>query len=140
MEKIHAISSLTISKLAQTAGVGVETVRFYQRRGLINIPHASSGYRTYTEQDIERLRFIKRAQTIGFSLDEIVELLQLNDTRDHLTARTLGLSKIADIETRIEQLNHIAEALRHLVNECQQGEMNVPCPIIRMSMAKECGD
>lgn len=125
---------LSIGRLARAAGIGVEAIRYYQRRGLLDVPRAEAGYRTYNGEHVERLRFIKRAQALGFSLEEIAELLTLNDTRDHGLARTLARAKIADIEARIGQLRSIVSALRHLVRECEHGEDGKPCPIIRMAL------
>lgn len=124
----------TIGKLAKEAGVGVETVRYYQRRGLFAEPPAVSGYRRYDALHLERLNFIRRAQGVGFTLDEIAELMTLNDTRDHRLARSLASEKIRSIETRIEQLGKVADALRHLVRECECGGQEMPCPIIRMAL------
>jgi MerR family mercuric resistance operon transcriptional regulator len=126
--------SLTIGKLAKAAGVGVETVRYYQRRGLLAEPPTVSGYRRYDTLHLERLNFIKRAQGVGFTLEEIAELMTLNDTRDHRLARSLASEKIRSIETRIEQLGKVADALRHLVRECECGGQEMPCPIIRMAL------
>ena len=127
--------TLTIGKLAKSAGVGVETVRYYQRRGLLAEPPAVAGYRRYDTLHLERLNFIKRAQGVGFTLEEIAELMTLNDTRDHRLARSLATEKIRSIETRIEQLEKVADALRHLVRECECGGEEMPCPIIRMALA-----
>ena len=124
----------TIGKLAQSAGVGVETVRYYQRRGLLAEPAAVGGYRRYDDHHLERLNFIKRAQGVGFTLEEIGELMTLNDTRDHRLARSLAGEKIRSIEARIEQLAKVADALRHLVRECECGGQEMPCPIIRMAL------
>ena len=124
----------TIGKLAQSAGVGVETVRYYQRRGLLAEPPAMGGYRRYDANHLERLNFIKRAQGVGFTLEEIGELMTLNDTRDHRLARSLAGEKIRSIEARIEQLAKVADALRHLVRECECGGQEMPCPIIRMAL------
>ena len=126
--------SFTIGKLAKEAGVGVETVRYYQRRGLLAEPPATSGYRRYDPQHLERLNFIRRAQGVGFTLEEIGELMTLNDTRDHRLARSLASEKIRSIETRIAQLTKVADALRHLVRECECGGQEMPCPIIRMAL------
>lgn len=135
MQTEFSASRLTIGKLAHAAGVGIEAIRFYQRRGLLDTPSTNTGYRTYGDQHVERLRFVKRAQAVGFSLDEIAELLQLNDSRDHQQARALARSKIADIEVRINDLQSIAAALRHLVHKCENGNDGTPCPIIRMALA-----
>jgi MerR family mercuric resistance operon transcriptional regulator len=126
--------SFTIGKLAKEAGVGVETVRYYQRRGLLAEPPATSGYRRYDPQHLERLNFIRRAQGVGFTLEEIGELMTLNDTRDHRLARSLASEKLHNIETRIEQLNKVADALRQLVQRCECGGQDMPCPIIRMAL------
>ncbi len=125
---------MTIGKLATAAGVGVETVRYYQRRGLLETPAHGESYRRYGAAHLERLRFIKRAQSLGFTLKEIGELLSLNDSRDHRVARQLASEKIRDIETRIVQLGKVADALRHLVHECEGGGQGMPCPIIRMAL------
>ena len=127
-----APKNLTIGALAAAAGVGVEAVRYYQRRGLLETPKAAAGYRRYGEPHLERLRFIKRAQAVGFTLDEVAELLSLNDSRDHRIARALASEKILDIEGRIAQLGRMADALRHLVRECEHGGQGMPCPIINM--------
>lgn len=126
--------NLTIGKLAAAAKVGVETVRYYQRRGLLETPAGNAGYRHYGAAHIERLRFIKRAQGTGFTLEEIAELLSLNDSRDHRLARELASEKIRDIETRVAGLQKMAEALRTLVHRCECGGQDMPCPIIRMSL------
>ncbi|MCF8179184.1 MAG: MerR family transcriptional regulator [Sulfuritalea sp.] len=124
--------SLTIGALAATAGVGVETVRYYQRRHLLETPKAAEGYRRYGQAHIERLQFIKRAQAIGFTLEEVSELLSLNDSRDHKIARALAREKILDIESRMEELGRMADALRRLVSVCAHGGEGMPCPIINM--------
>ena len=127
-------SEMTIGKLAKAAGVGVETVRYYQRRRLLPTPGAARSYRRYGANHVERLLFIKRAQGIGFTLKEVAELLALNDTRDHRVARKLASQKIADIESRIAQMKKVANALRTLVRECECGGQDMPCPIIRMAL------
>ena len=122
---------LTIGKLAMAAGVNVETVRYYERRGLIAQPSSGGGYRRYGAEHIERLAFIRRAQGMGFSLDEIAELMQLNDMTDHLQARKLAEAKIATINERITHLRQMQHALQHLVKTCKPGK---PCPIIDMAL------
>jgi MerR family mercuric resistance operon transcriptional regulator len=92
------------------------------------------GYRRYDANHLERLNFIKRAQGVGFTLEEIGELMTLNDTRDHRLARGLASEKIRSIEARIDQLAKVADALRHLVRECECGGQEMPCPIIRMAL------
>ena len=126
--------SLTVGELAKATGVHVETVRYYQRRGLLAEPAAAGGYRRYDDHHLERLNFIKRAQGVGFTLEEIGELMTLNDTRDHRLARQLAGEKIRNIESRIEQLGKVADALRQLVQRCECGGQDMPCPIIRMAL------
>ncbi|MCF8149810.1 MAG: MerR family DNA-binding protein [Burkholderiaceae bacterium] len=125
-------NTLTVGALAAAAGVGVETVRYYQRRRLLETPKAANGYRRYGEAHLKRLGFIKRAQAIGFTLDEVAELLSLNDSRDHRIARALAKEKILDIEGRIAELDRMADALRRLVRVCAHGGEGMPCPIINM--------
>ena len=127
-------SNLSIGKLAKAADVGVETVRYYQRRRLLEVPTEAGGMRRYSDDHVDRLRFIKRAQTVGFTLEEIADLLSLNDNRDHRVARQLATEKIQDIELRITRLGKMADALRQLVHECECGGEDMPCPIIRMSL------
>lgn len=127
-------TNLSIGKLAKAADVGVETVRYYQRRGLLETPSEAGGMRRYSDDHVDRLRFIKRAQTVGFTLEEIADLLSLNDNRDHRVARQLATEKIQDIELRITRLGKMADALRQLVHECECGGEDMPCPIIRMSL------
>lgn len=133
----QAATTLTIGQLAAEAGVGVETVRYYQRRGLLEEPARNGGYRRYDGAHVERLRFIKRAQAVGFQLNEITSLLQLNDLTDHARARILAREKIADIEGRIRQLQTVADALHHLVQECEHHPDGMPCPIIRMALPED---
>lgn len=130
-KKSSADEAFTIGKLAIAAGVNVETVRYYERRGLITQPASSGSYRRYGSDHLERLAFIRRAQGMGFSLDEIAELMQLNDMTDHLQARKLAEAKIATISERITHLQQMQHALQHLVKTCKPGK---PCPIIDMAL------
>lgn len=126
--------NLTIGKLAKAADVGVETVRYYQRRGLLATPSDAGGFRRYGNDHVERLRFIRRAQSVGFTLEEIADLLALNDSRDHLEARRLAHIKLLDIEQRMLRLKKMKQALQELVHQCECGGDAMPCPIIRMSL------
>jgi MerR family mercuric resistance operon transcriptional regulator len=127
-----ATPSLTIGRLAAAAGVGVETVRYYQRRGLIGTPAGRKGaFGVYDAQTVSRLRFIRRAQTLGFSLDEVAGLLALDEERDRDTARALAQAKIDDIENRIRQLEDMRSALTGLVHCCEHTEAPAPCPILQ---------
>jgi MerR family transcriptional regulator, mercuric resistance operon regulatory protein len=127
----HVEPTFTIGKLAEAAGVNVETVRYYERRGLIAQPASRGGYRRYGKTHLERIAFIRRAQGIGFSLDEIADLMTLNDMTDHLQARRLAEAKIATISERIAHLQQMQHALQHLVKTCKPGK---PCPIIDMAL------
>lgn len=125
-----AEAGFTIGRLAAAAGVGVETVRYSQRRGLIGAPSGRhGGFGVYDAQTRSRLRFIRRAQALGFSLDEIAGLLALDEERNRDTAR--AQAKIDDIEQRIRQLQAMRSALVSLVHCCEHTEAPAPCPILR---------
>jgi MerR family mercuric resistance operon transcriptional regulator len=122
---------LRIGALARTAGVGIETIRYYQRRKLLGTPPKPlNGQRLYPSAYAERLRFIKRAQALGFALDEVAVLLQLNDGTGHVRARGLALKRLAAVEAKIADLAAIRDILRKLVRRCEHAEGRVPCPII----------
>ena len=121
---------LTIGRLARAAGVHVETVRYYQRRGLIAVPPRPTGsVRHYPQTAVGQLRFIKRAQDIGFSLAEIKQLLRLQRMPAYRDARALAAAKLSAVEQRMAALEHVRGALRRLVDECDAGGM-LSCPII----------
>ena len=121
--------SLTIGKLAEAGGVGVETVRFYQRKGLLRTPEKAEGFRHYAEDDLRRLRFIRQAQTAGFTLQEINELLALNAGEDRARARALAEARVAALDARIAELSEARAALARLATECA-GNHKGPCPIL----------
>jgi MerR family transcriptional regulator, mercuric resistance operon regulatory protein len=124
--------SYTIGALAKAAQVNVETIRYYQRRGLLQQPEAvGGGYRTYGETEVARLRAIKRAQNLGFSLEEIETLLSLNEETDRVKARSLAQDKVTLIDARITQLMEMRNALSELVDCCRHGDTAAPCPILR---------
>lgn len=124
---------MTIGNVAKRAGVGVETIRFYEREGLIAAPpRRESGYREYSTEAVERVRFVKRGKELGFSLKEIKELLALRvapgatcgEVKQHAEA------KIGDIENRIRSLRRMRQALRTLLTACGgQGAVSA-CPIL----------
>ena len=120
---------LTIGGLASAAGVGVETIRFYQRRGLIETPTRESGIRRYGNDDLRRLRFIRQAKAAGFTLEEIRELLALDAGEDRSRARELASARIAQLDSRIAQLEQARDSLRRLAAECGGGGKG-PCPIL----------
>lgn len=125
--------ALTIGELARTAGVGRETVRFYERRGLIeDPPRTPSGYRVYPSTAVARLRFIHRAKELGFSLREIGELLSLrvDPATTCAEVRHLGEEKISDIEQRIRDLEKMKKALATLVSSCAGRGPTSECPLL----------
>ena len=124
---------LTIGQVARSAGVGVETVRFYERQGLLQEPaRKESGYRQYPEDVVARLRFIKRAKELGFSLKEIKELLALRVDPDTTCAevKSRAEAKIADIEEKIQALLRIKKALVKLTKACSGRGPTSECPIL----------
>ena len=123
------MQNLTIGALAGAAGVGVETVRFYQRKGLLAVPPRAGGIRRYDDRDVERLRFIKRAQAAGFTLAEIGELIALDAGQDRARARELAAARIAALDAKIAELKEARAALVRLAKECSEGR-DGPCPII----------
>ena len=126
------MASLTIGKVAKAARVNVETVRYYERRGLIKQPKSTSGFREYPRDVIARIQFIRRSQQLGFTLAEIAELLRLSNStsakRDAI--KKLAQEKLASIQERIVDLQRIEQTLSELVHECSgQGPVH-GCPII----------
>jgi MerR family mercuric resistance operon transcriptional regulator len=130
---------LTIGMLAKRAGVTVETIRFYQRRGLLAEPEKPfKGVRRYTEQDAWRLRFIKQTQKIGFSLNEILELLNLEDGRRR-DVRSMILDKLASIRQRIEELRAMEKNLSDLADGCLRNTHRTSCPTLTMLREQTSG-
>ena len=125
------LSSMTIGALAKAAGMGVETIRYYQRRGLVAEPDKPYGsIRHYDDQAVARLHFIRTAQWLGFSLDEIGSLLTLQDGTHCDEARELGEQKLASVRGKISSLQRIEQALDGLVQECCAQQGDVKCPLI----------
>lgn len=127
------MSSLTIGKVAKESGVGIETVRFYEREGLLEQPtRRLSGYRQYDPEAVARLRFIKQAQRLGFTLREIKELLALKldpkATRKEVKDR--AVAKVADIDQRIADLKRMKKALAPLIQACDGKGTLEGCPIL----------
>jgi MerR family mercuric resistance operon transcriptional regulator len=120
---------LTISKFADAGGVGVETIRFYQRKGLLPTPTRAAGMRRYDEEDVRRLRFIKQAQAAGFTLQEIKELLELDAGEDRSRARELAKARVEALNAKIAELQHARDALQLLARKCAKGSTG-PCPIL----------
>lgn len=128
--------SLTIGHLARAAGVNVETVRYYQRVGLIREPQKPlSGYRVYPPETVERIKFIKRAQPLGFSLKEITELLGLGDGQC-ADVRVRAEEKRDQIDQQIKDLTKLRNTLDTLINTCQSTDDTVHCPIVETLAGK----
>ncbi len=125
--------TLTIGKVASAVGIGIETVRFYERQGLIaDPPRTPSGYRLYPPEAVDRLRFIRRAKDLGFTLQEVGELLSLRVAGGEPCEQVKGLAaaKLSDIERRIIELERMAGVIRQLVATCDAGTSSAPCPIL----------
>jgi MerR family mercuric resistance operon transcriptional regulator len=126
-------AGLTIGRLAQQAGVNVETVRYYQRRALLNEPDKPpGGVRRYPPAMIGRIRFIKRAQGLGFTLEDIAVLLRLDAVWACGETRELAARKLALIERKLADLMAMRDALKDLVRQCDEGEGQRSCPIIHV--------
>lgn len=122
---------LTIGAFAKAAGVNVETIRFYQRKGLLLEPDRPHGsIRRYGEADVARLRFVKAAQRLGFNLDEIGQLLKLEDGTHCGEAAELAALRLADVRARLTDLAAMEVALSKLVGECKAHRGPVSCPLI----------
>jgi MerR family mercuric resistance operon transcriptional regulator len=129
MVQSQAAQSLTIGKLAAAGGVGVETIRYYQRRGLLGTPTRDREIRRYGSDDLRRLRFIRQAQSAGFTLEEIKELLDLDASEDRPRARELAKARVKALDEKIAELEQARDALRRLARECGSGSAG-PCPIL----------
>jgi len=130
-------SNLTIGGVAKAAGVNVETIRYYQRLKLLEEPaRPLGGVRRYAEDAIERVRFIKRAQELGFSLTEIQRLLRLGDPQSCGEARALASEKLALVESRVADLQRLRGVLKELIGRCDRRRGKVACPIIE-SLARQ---
>lgn len=123
------MADLTIGTLAAKAGVGVETIRFYQRKGLLGVPPRAGGIRRYDARDLDRLTFIRRAQSAGFTLSEIGELIALDAGHDRARVREMARSRISALDEKIAELKQARAALAGLAKECAAGR-DGPCPII----------
>jgi MerR family mercuric resistance operon transcriptional regulator len=127
------MTAMSIAELARSARVGVETVRYYQRRGLLPDPRpqhtGTRGIRHYGPDEARRLRFIRSAQNAGFTLEEIAELLRLDSSYDRPRAREMARTRLAALDERIAELKEARQALAKLAKECAAGDEG-PCPII----------
>ena len=125
--------SLRISQLAEQAGVGIDTVRYYERSGLLpEPPRRPSGYREYPLQSLQRLRFIRRAKALGFSLEQIAGLLELSDQRGDVAAvKRLAQQRLGEVEAKLLELQRIRDGLRGLVKACPGHGATEQCPILQ---------
>ena len=131
---------LKIGQLARQGGVNLQTIRYYEREGLLpKAPRLPSGYRMFSEQAVRRLNFIKEAQELGFSLAEIRELLsiQLDPARDSSRVKELARNKIADIETKVRTLQAMRRVLTRLVDACPGCGPSSDCPILESMDQKD---
>jgi MerR family transcriptional regulator, copper efflux regulator len=126
------MESIGIGSLAKRAGVGIDTVRYYERAGLLTPrQRLASGYRRYSELEVARLRFIRRAQGLGFTLKEIRELLALSARRDVARVKRSAQAKLTDVENRITALEKVREGLAKLVAACPGHGRAADCPILQ---------
>jgi MerR family transcriptional regulator, mercuric resistance operon regulatory protein len=123
------MAGLTIGELAKKGGVGVETIRYYQRRGLLRTPRRGGGIRHYGEADLRQLHFIRSAQAAGFTLEQIGELLALDAREDRERARHLAKARIAALDAQIVELQKARDALKRLARDCGATSRG-PCPIL----------
>jgi MerR family mercuric resistance operon transcriptional regulator len=129
MVQSQGLQAISIGKLAASAGVGVETVRFYQRRGLMKVPSRAGAMRRYGPDDVRRLHFIRQAQGAGFTLQQIAELLELDAGADHSRARDLARERIAALDIKIAELERYRLNLQRLERRCSH-QYEGPCPIL----------
>jgi Hg(II)-responsive transcriptional regulator len=123
---------MRISEAAQEAGVNVQTIRYYERRGLLpSPPRRTSGYRDLADETVRRVRFIKRAQELGFSLDEVAELLRLRAARPRNRARVRAIAerRVEQVDRKIAELQALRGILHGLIHQCHEG-VTLDCPII----------
>jgi Hg(II)-responsive transcriptional regulator len=129
-DKNQTSDQLTIGQLARAAGVGLETIRYYQRRELLPVPVVQKGYRTYPVLLVERIRFIKRAQELGFTLAEITTLLELENGDDRIAIRKVAADRLLQVEEKLQDLQKMQKMLTQLIHECEASGQSVACPII----------
>ncbi len=127
--------TLTIGRLARAAGVGVETIRYYQGRGLLPVPPSTGAVRYYAPSLVDRIGFIKRAQGLGFTLDEIATLLDLADGRNRGAVRAVTSARLDQIRGKLDDLSRMQQSLDDLLAHCIATGDVYPCPIIEALMA-----
>lgn len=120
---------LTIGKFAEAGNVGIETVRFYQRKELLAVPDSKGGMRRYGAEDLRRLKFIRKAQTAGFTLEEIKELLSLDASHDRARANAMAQARLHELDIKIAELQQARNALANLSDQCCHTKQGL-CPIL----------
>jgi len=132
------MQELGIGELAKRAGVGIDTVRYYERSGLL-APHtrSPSGYRRYRDLEVARLRFIRRAQALGFTLAEIKSLLKLSAQRNVAQVKRSAQAKLEDVDRRIQELQRVRDGLAELITKCPGHGRAEDCPILRALGAED---
>lgn len=132
------MQTIGIGTLARRAGVGIDTIRYYERSGLLSpSTRLASGYRRYSDAEVARLRFIRRAQALGFSLREIGELLALSSRRDVASVKRAATARLADVENRIAELEKVRDGLARLIKSCPGHGRSADCPILRALSEEE---
>jgi MerR family mercuric resistance operon transcriptional regulator len=132
-----ALKGITIGTLARKAGVNIETIRYYQRRGLLlEPPKPVEGYRLYPLDSIQRIFFIKRAQRLGFSLEEIINLLRLGEGSCN-DVKSVAMQKLSLIEDRLSDLGRLRQTLLDLVQRCDAGQNQAGCPLVASLAERE---
>lgn len=127
------LENLTIGVLAKHSDVNVETIRYYQRRGLLEEPSKpSGGFRQYPQESVKRVRFIKRAQMLGFTLEEIQGLLALDERKACTQTREIAAHKLELIAQKIAELSKMKKSLARLLRSCDASAAGAPCPIIHL--------
>lgn len=137
--KASNMQTMTIGRLAKQAGVNIDTIRYYERSGLLPAPlRRASGYREYRESDLDRLRFIGRAKNLGFSLAEIHELLSLSADRNVAGVKRRAEDRLAHVERKIKELQQVRRGLRTLIDACPGHGALESCPIVAALSKEKC--
>lgn len=123
--------TMSIGELATAAGVNIETIRYYQRKGLLAVPERQRGeIRRYRPSDLARVKFVKAAQRLGFSLDEVAGLMKVGDGTNCDLARMMAELKLSDVRAKLANLRRIESALEALVADCCAAQPTIECPLI----------
>lgn len=121
--------TLTIGRLAREANVGIETIRYYQKRQLLPIPASQGSFRHYPCELVGRIRFIKRSQELGFTLDEIAQLLSLDNGGEREMIRQVAQERLMQIQSKLDDLVRMRNTLSTLISSCMYSDQAMPCPI-----------